>query len=67
MRSRVAAAAAATSAQYGELPDAGPHGDSSKVPTASASLAASSEPLGEIQEIHMTRKIFHMLWVRTAT
>jgi hypothetical protein len=67
MRSRAAAAATATSAQYGELPDAGLRGDRSEAPASSVSLAASGEPLGEIQEIHMTRKIFHMLWVRAAT
>ena len=67
MRSRAAAGAAATSAQYGDLPDAGPRADSTEAATASVSHAASDEPLGEIQEMHMTRKIFHMLWVCTAT
>lgn len=56
MRSR-----APTSAQYGELPAAALGGESSEALTS----AASAEQLGEIQEMHMTRKLFHMLWVRT--
>ena len=58
MRSR-----APTSAQYGELPDAALGGESSEAPKSVASV----QQLGEIQEMHMTRKLFHMLWVRTTT
>lgn len=62
MRAR-AGAATETTGQYGKLPAAQPPDDWSE---AAASISAPrAEQLGEIQEIHMTRKIFHMLWVRT--
>ena len=64
MRSRTGAATTtATGGQYGELPGAGVGADSSDGSSSSVSLA-NAEQLGEIQEIHLARKIFHMLWVR---